>query len=443
MKATFLLISDNAALRTRLRELLRMTFTDAEVNEHDPVKEGWLGEDVDWRCHNLVFLDYGIEGDSGMDWFKVLRARQGFPAAVIFSGQADPEIAVKAIKAGAENYLACNSMNAEKLRAMITEILPELESRDVPSAANEPATKPKEKPQKPQSGSRVIRLPAKKSVVGRWPSIEGYKMIKQIGRGGMSTVYLAERGTDNRTVVIKMLSAALVDNKKSVIRSNQEFKLISRIDNPHIVRLYEHGTLGEVMYTVMEYFPGGDLKQRLREGGVDQGKALSCLYQIAKGLNAIHGCGIIHRDLKPGNIMFREDGSLAIIDFGISKDINSSLDLTNPDQVMGTPNYMAPEQGKGLCKPDARSDLYSLGVMLYEMLTGKKPYAASTGAAIIYKHLHDPVPQLPNRYYELQAVIDKTMAKFPQQRFNSAYDLLQFLDNDLRMDLLLGPVHTF
>jgi serine/threonine protein kinase len=268
------------------------------------------------------------------------------------------------------------------------------------------------------------------------PRIDGYRILRKIGQGGMSTVYLAERESDGMPVVAKTLSVGLIENKKSVLRSHQEFKLISRIQNPHIVRLYDHGTVNDVLYTTMEYFPKGDLKQRLSKGMV-QRKALLYLRQIADGLNAIHGCGVIHRDLKPGNIMFREDESLAIIDFGISKDINTMLDLTDHGQIMGTPNYMAPEQGKGPYKPDARSDIYSLGIMLYEMLTGNKPYAAPTGAAIIYKHLHDPIPQLPNRFYDMQALIDRMMAKFPHERFQSAYDLIQFIDSEFRLDLTL------
>jgi serine/threonine protein kinase len=170
--------------------------------------------------------------------------------------------------------------------------------------------------------------------------------------------------------------------------------------------------------------------------GMQQQYALRYLRQIAEGLSAIHGCGVIHRDLKPGNIMFRDNDSLAIIDFGISKDINTQLDLTEEGQIMGTPNYMAPEQGKGLYRPDARSDLYSLGVLLYEMLTGNKPYAAPTAAAIMYKHLHDPIPKLPNRFFDMQILVDKLMAKFPQDRIQSAYELIGFLDDEFKLDMV-------
>lgn len=429
MANRFFIIDGNARFRSTLKRMLLDEWEDAVVDEYDPPSQGWLGEEVDWSSYDLLFIEQDLKGDSGLEWFIVLSRQTNPPPTIILSARPDPEIAVRAIKAGAENYLPKKSLDPRKLREAVQEILgqPHMVSSSV---TERPA--PSEREPKEDAGSRVIHITKKNRPSQRWPNLAGHQVVKKIGQGGMSLVYLARRESDDKDVVIKTLSVGFADNVKSLLRSNQEFKLISRIAHSSIVRLYEHGNLGDVLYTTMEYFPDGDLKQRLRKG-ITQQQALSYLRQIAQGLNAIHACGIIHRDLKPGNIMFREDGSLAIIDFGISKDIHSQLDLTNPGQIMGTPNYMAPEQGKSSEQPDPRSDIYSLGVLLFEMLTGKKPYAAPTGAAILYKHLHDPIPQLPNQFFEMQVLIDKMMAKSPQQRFQSAYDLLHFLDAEFHL----------
>jgi DNA-binding NarL/FixJ family response regulator/tRNA A-37 threonylcarbamoyl transferase component Bud32 len=471
MSSRFFIIDDNASFRVKLTQMLKTEWPGSKVEQFEPAVQGWPEETIDWSIYDLLFLDHLLKGESGLKWYEVLKQKPHFPPTVILSPQPDPELAVRVIKAGAENYLPKQQLTREKLKEIVQEALArrggstvvknentgssvritvapssaeaEIEKTqligavkisdvDVPqAAAGQPAAQGAG-----DDKSKIIRLPKKTGSPGNSPVIAGHNILQKIGQGGMSSIYLAEREADKKHVVIKTLSMAMIDNKKTVMRANQEFKLISRIKNRHIVELIDQGTIGDVLYTIMEHFQSGDLKQRLRDG-IKQQDALVYMRQIADGLNAIHGCGIIHRDLKPGNIMFRDDNSLAIIDFGISKDINSKLDLTSPGQIMGTPNYMAPEQGKGAYKPDARSDIYSLGIMLYEMLTGKKPYAAPTGAAILYKHLHDPIPHLPNQFYELQPLLDRMLAKFPHQRFQSAYDLIQYIDKEFRWDLTL------
>jgi tRNA A-37 threonylcarbamoyl transferase component Bud32/DNA-binding NarL/FixJ family response regulator len=470
MSSRFFIIDDNASFRVKLTQMLKSEWPGSKVEQFEPAVQGWPEERIDWSVYDLLFLDHLLKGGSGLKWYEVLKQKPHFPPTVIMSPQPDPELAVRVIKAGAENYLPKQQLTREKLKEIVegvfkrpatvvknentgssvritvapsaaeaeiekTQVMGavKISDADAPAdvkAAGQPAAEGAD------DKSKIIRLPKKTGAPGNSPAIAGHKILQKIGQGGMSSIYLAEREADKKQVVIKTLSMAMIDNKKTVMRANQEFKLISRIKNRHIVELIDQGTIGDVLYTIMEHFQSGDLKQRLRDG-IKQQDALNYMRQIADGLNAIHGCGIIHRDLKPGNIMFRDDNSLAIIDFGISKDINSKLDLTSPGQIMGTPNYMAPEQGKGAYKPDARSDIYSLGIMLYEMITGKKPYAAPTGAAILYKHLHDPIPHLPNQFYELQPLLDRMLAKFPHQRFQSAYDLIQYIDKEFRWDLTL------
>ena len=152
------------------------------------------------------------------------------------------------------------------------------------------------------------------------------------------------------------------------------------------------------------------------------------LHNIARGLKAIHKVGIVHRDLKPANVMFRDDDSLALVDFGISKRVSEGFELTTAGTVIGTPHYLSPEQAEGL-PADQRSDLYGLGVMFYEMLTGKKPYHGDTVSALIFQHLHAPIPRLPEELELMQPLLNKLMAKNPDDRYASTAELLNTLND--------------
>lgn len=268
--------------------------------------------------------------------------------------------------------------------------------------------------------------------------VDGYIIREKIAEGGMSGIYLCTREEDGKPAVLKTILPRAEEAKKlrAVERADLEFNVISRIHHNNVVRLYDHGRSNDVVYTTMEYFDTGDLKQRMQKG-ISQQQALSYMVQVAEGLNAIHGSGIIHRDLKPANIMFRQDDTLAILDFGIAKDITRNLDLTIKGMRLGTPSYMSPEQGNGGYKLDQRSDLYSLGVMLYEMLSKKRPYRGRA-PDVIKSHLYDPIPQLPQEFFEVQVIIDKLMGKFPHDRFESAYDLTQFIRANYRYDTTLN-----
>ena len=175
----------------------------------------------------------------------------------------------------------------------------------------------------------------------------------------------------------------------------------------------------------MEYLGGGDLRRRISTGMVEK-EAVSNLRQIASALDAVHKVGILHRDLKPGNVMLRDDGSVALIDFGLAKRMRLKLALTDSGEIFGTPYYMSPEQGHGY-DIDQRSDIYSLGVIFYEMLTGQKPYESDSAMGIIYKHAQAPVPLLPSRFARYQMLINLMMAKHPDDRISTAAEIDSWL----------------
>jgi serine/threonine protein kinase len=202
----------------------------------------------------------------------------------------------------------------------------------------------------------------------------------------------------------------------------QEYELISKIRHPNVVRIFDLGISDDHAYIAMEYFQRGDLRGRIGKG-IEPRQALQYLSQMAAALQVVHEIGVLHRDLKPGNIMERADGSLAIIDFGLAKHADVNIEMTGTGEIFGTPYYMSPEQGHGQLL-DERSDLYSLGVMFYEMLTGKKPFLAPTPMGVIYLHGNAPRPELNSELSVYQPLLNKLLAIEPTDRFASARELV-------------------
>jgi serine/threonine protein kinase len=227
--------------------------------------------------------------------------------------------------------------------------------------------------------------------------------------------------------VLKVIDVATIREPEVLERFIREAELLASLDSPFVVRFHEHGFTEDYGYIAMEFFTRGDLKQRI-EHGVSIPDAVNYGAHVLRGLTSIHELGIVHRDLKPGNIMFRSDDSLALADFGISKRLDDTSDLTRHGGVLGTPNYISPEQALG--RPvDHRSDLYSAGVMLYEMLAGRKPFRAENATALVYQHVHAEVPPLPAPVRHFQPVLDIALAKEPAGRFASAAEFLQALQS--------------
>jgi serine/threonine-protein kinase PpkA len=255
--------------------------------------------------------------------------------------------------------------------------------------------------------------------------IAGYRVLRQIGEGGMSKVYLAERESDDAQLVLKVMDEKLRQDKVFLQRFIQEYRIIAKIHDEHVVRIFDQGVNASHAYISMEYFPGGDLKERMRDG-ISSINALKLMSQIAKALDAVHSAGVVHRDLKPQNLMFRDNNRLAIADFGLAKELNSEMNLTQVGMVIATPVYMSPEQVVGR-KADRRSDLYSLGIIMFELLTGNAPYTAESAAGLAYQHVHADIPRLPKRLSGYQPVIERLLAKDPEQRFQSARDLFAYI----------------
>jgi eukaryotic-like serine/threonine-protein kinase len=255
--------------------------------------------------------------------------------------------------------------------------------------------------------------------------IRGHRCIRQVGSGGMCTIYLAESERAGTLVVLKVFNQVpdVSERIVSFDRFLQEYEIVAGLKHQNIVRIYDLGIADDHAYIAMEHFPCGDLRQRMKAPLLPL-TALKYLEQIASALHAIHSVGVLHRDLKPANVMLRTDGSLCLIDFGLAKANEMQVSLTGTREIFGTPYYMSPEQGHAE-EIDGRSDLYSLGVMFYEMLTGHKPYTGATAMEVIYKHKRAELPQIAPQYAEFRELLLRLLAKSPADRFQSAGALLE------------------
>jgi serine/threonine protein kinase len=258
---------------------------------------------------------------------------------------------------------------------------------------------------------------------------ERYEVLKPLGKGGMGMVYQAHDRMLEETVALKVLRAEFVGTADMARRFRSEIKLARKVSHRNVCRIHEYGEDGSLRYISMEFLEGTDLKQLLRIKGVlDAAEAFDVALQTAEGLAAIHDVGIIHRDLKTPNIMRGERGLVKLMDFGIAKVEGDpgSGGLTNTGQVMGTPEYMSPEQCRGE-KIDFRSDIYALGVVLYEIFTGQVPFRGDTPVATIFKHIQDPVPLAGPMASRLPPsvipVIRRLLAKERGDRYTTAVEV--------------------
>ncbi|MCG2811090.1 MAG: serine/threonine protein kinase [Candidatus Aminicenantes bacterium] len=243
-----------------------------------------------------------------------------------------------------------------------------------------------------------------------FPSIPGYELKKFLGSGAAADVFLAVDLKHSRLVAVKVMTRSRFSENVAVKRFIKEAQTISSLHHPNIVRVYEAGKSGALYFMAMEFFPES-LKQRIHSRRrLDPNEALTIANQVAAALFYAHRRGFIHRDVKPDNIMFRRDGTPVILDFGIARVLESTTQLTRSGMSMGTPRYMSPEQlnAKGV---DGCSDIYSLGVVLFEMLSGSPPFKGSQTMAVIMKHVTEPIPRLPEELAAFQPLIDRMMAK--------------------------------
>jgi serine/threonine protein kinase len=254
-----------------------------------------------------------------------------------------------------------------------------------------------------------------------------YEITGLLGEGGMATVYRARQVSMKRDVAIKVIESKLTRNPDFVKRFEREAQTVASLSHPFILKVFDYGQQGESIYLVMELLVGGSLADHIRRGPLSLDTTTRLLEQIASALDYAHERGVVHRDLKPQNVLLDEKSNALLTDFGIAKLLGETTGLTRSGVAMGTPSYMAPEQWKG--QPiDARADIYALGVMLFEMLSGRLPFIADTPYSMMHMHVNEPPPSLHTLRQDLppgiERVIERALAKDRDQRFASAMDMV-------------------
>jgi eukaryotic-like serine/threonine-protein kinase len=353
--------------------------------------------------YDVVLLDDRIERGQGEKWLDNLLHRNAFPPILYLAPGDDPALAQRVVKRGAVDCLLRDRIDHRRLADVLRKAAVQRRRQLVLL----------------RTGPEAERLSKFGPV-----TILGHRCVRELAIGGTSSVYLAESERAGEMVVLKVLrdSPTAGDEHTQFTRFLQEYELISKVRHPNVVRIFDLGIADDHAYLAMEYFQRGDLRAQIA-GGLDGGEALSNLAQMAAALQVVHAVGVLHRDLKPGNIMLRADGSVALIDFGLAKHVRVDAEITATGEIFGTPYYMSPEQGHG--QPlDERSDLYSLGVIFYEMLMRQKPYLAQSPMAVIYMHANAPIPLLPETLRKYQPLLNALLAKNPIHRFPSASALL-------------------
>ena len=262
-------------------------------------------------------------------------------------------------------------------------------------------------------------------------TVGAYRIIEPLGQGGMATVFKAYHAALDRYVAIKVLHPAFKEDPNFLSRFNREARIVAKLDHPNIVPIYDFAQDADTPYLVMRYVEGKTLKAILREGPIPTERVFSIIRPALDGLAYAHAQGVLHRDIKPSNIMVANDEHVYLADFGLARIAKAGESTMSQDMLIGTPQYISPEQASG--KPiDERSDIYSVGIVLYEMLTGRVPFSADTPYSVIHDHIYTPLPLPtsinPNLPPNLERVLVKALDKDPAARYASANELSAALD---------------
>jgi len=265
-----------------------------------------------------------------------------------------------------------------------------------------------------------------------------YQIVAPLGEGGMAVVYKAYQPSMERYVALKVLPRQMAETAEFIERFKREAHLLAQLQHPHILPVFDYGQSEGYAYIVMPFVQSGTLADLLKTRRMSLPEICRTMTQIGEALGYAHAHGMIHRDVKPSNVLIDESGNCLLTDFGLARMTEGTAHLTSSGAVMGTPAYMSPEQGMG-AKLDGRSDIYSLGIILYEMVTGQVPYSAETPIAVVFKHIQNPLPSarklVSDLPQDLEMVLLKSLAKDPADRYQSAEDFVRAIQMAI-------PAHT-
>jgi DNA-binding NarL/FixJ family response regulator len=376
------------------------------------------------RSYAALFLivDFSFKNQADAAVHSIARLRdlaRRLPIVVIARG-GDERASVRVMRAGALDYWPAHAVNINELGAILRPVIDAADAGQGAVAGGGAAIDVR------SLGRSGIQTNADSPV-------PGYNLVKKIAQSSGGAVYLAESAQMPHAIALKvhhLLGAESVTEQERQ-RFLRECELLATLNHRAIADVFDFGVTEACFYLAMEYFPCGSLRERLKNP-VSEADALDYAQQMGEALKVVHAAGIIHRDLKPSNLMLTDHNRLVLIDFGLARIGSASSELTHPNIRLGTPYYMSPEQIDGH-DPDSRCDLYSLGVIVFEMLTGVLPYRGQSVAEIVERHRAAPLPRLPGKLAIYQSLIDRLMAKKPQDRFATAVEFLEGLQK-LRAD---------
>jgi protein kinase-like protein len=440
MSERVLIMRHASGLVNRARRLAITKWPGAKLEVHDLAAYGKPPTDFRWDRYAHLLIDDEYLRKEGLLWLSELRVKPNFPKIVRVLAEATRH------KPPAEIDVKAPPMPERKSESRPTaaDIKPMPKAQgpaaDGSKAENaKPVNKAATQPEPAVDSATVIaraeaRRLADAEAVMKAAGIQGFTPVKALGSGATANVCLCERVSDKQLVVLKILKGEGSGDSDLLSRFVQEYFAASSIDSPYVAKVFEHGFTESHAYIVMEYFPAGDLRARVARDRPNVEESLIIIGSILSALTSVHAAGIIHRDLKPANVMFRDDGTIALVDFGSARRDADPVARTLAGVVIGTPYYLSPEQALG-GTADERSDLYSVGVMLYELLTGQRMYAAASLVGLFEMHKNAPIPKLPEPHARHQRFLERLVSKKPDERYRSAAEaftaLMEFSMSDI------------
>jgi tRNA A-37 threonylcarbamoyl transferase component Bud32 len=404
MSVRVLIIDDQNDFRRLLARHVHTGFESPSVAEYEPSVRGRLPSDFSGSAYDAVLLGDQHGREIGVDWLRDLSRRNGFPPIIYLMSRPSSEAEELAIYAGAHACLSRHKIDHDALIAALRA------AQARRGQFTQPVARADEGVRASRFGDALIR---------------GFRFVSQIAESRVSSVYLAENERTGGQVALKVLHRPPDEGAgvRSFDRFLREYQIAAAIEHPNVARVHDFGVADDHAFIAMEYFALGDLRGHIKRGLQPQ-RAATFIRQMAEALKVLHDAGVLHRDLKPGNVMLRDESSVALIDYGLSKHVELDAAITNSGEIFGTPYYMSPEQGHGR-DTDERSDIYSIGIIFYEMLMRRKPYVAGTPMQVIYKHAHAPLPELKPDLVRFEGLLYRCIAKDPKRRYGSADQLLE------------------
>jgi len=429
-----LVVDRDARYREWLRMHLGIVCPDAAIGAIDLTDfEPWSALVTGRECDVLLLAaNFGTSPEDpdahGLELLRKLRTRNIASAVIALADEGNELTAVRALQLGAADYLPKRLLTPDRLKTSVRVALRRIEQRVARRLADLALTGQSIALDAPAKQERGQEQPAEPAAAPPLrdadtpPLIPGYSIAKKIGESEKAIVYLAASTALGTDVALKVSRTPREPNAERQALE-REYKAILAIRHPAVVRIHDYGIEKGFEYLAMEYFPRGDLKARMYFG-VTEGETLRYVEQIAAALSVVHGAGLLHRDLKPPNVMLRESDEIALIDFGLARTLDGSCQSTRTGVLRGSPYYMSPEQALGE-ELDARSDLYSLGVIYHEMLTGKKPFTGGSAMEVLQQHVNAPPPQLPLSLSRHMPLVSRLLSKQREERFNTADEVIQ------------------